>query len=217
MFVKQIFGALFAAALAATVSAPALADSPLTSTDLIAGYGSLPELKETAGGVLTPELASKLTGDILNRGEKVAIVNALGWVFEGKQNAAIFRDALVSKYGPTVVQEGRVHVSDLTTDELVVLGYLVALDNYFLPSESVGYLEAAALREPRSLAVAVVRGLVRAQLSGDLGLSGCSIWQAVAAPLTRPQRFETDLALVSLRQPKSYMELYRENCKGQKD
>ena len=193
----------------------AFADSPITSTDVSKAYDSLniPEINEARSGVLTPALASKLTSEGVNLGVKVAITRALGWDINGKNNAEIFLRALEEKYGAQLYSEGSAKIVKVTTpavDELVVLGYLSVLDNYFNPIVGIGYLDAAEIRQPDSLAVALVRGLVRAQLALDF--DWCQAWKSVAQPLSQPEAYSQDIALGAVDEIASYMKSYESYC-----
>ena len=200
-------------ALGAGVSA--FADSPITSTDVSKAYDSLniPEINEARSGVLTPALAEKLTSEGVNLGIKVAITRALGWDINGKNNAEIFLGALEAKYGTQLYSEGSAKIVKVTTpavDELVVLGYLSVLDNYFNPIVGIGYLDAAEIRLPDSLAVALVRGLVRAQLALDI--DWCQAWKSVAQPLNQPEAYAQDIAIGAVDEIASYMKSYESYC-----
>ena len=195
---------------------PALADSPITSADLSTAYDSMniPEIIDARAGVLTPELAAKLTGSELNLGIKIAIASALGWSIDGKNNAAVFLQALEAKYGARLYAQGASTVVDVTipnADELVILGYLSVLDNYFNPILGIGYLDAAEIRLPDSLAVALVRGLVRAQLA--LSFDWCQAWKSVAQPITEPRAYSQDLAPGAVDIVADYMKSYQDYCR----
>lgn len=205
-----------AALVAATLSlaaAPAWADSPLTSTDIAKAYegGGLPELAVARGGVLVAELADRLLAEDLDLGSKVALVNALGWDTEGKANSSLFVETLERKYGAALYGAGgALDAYALTTDELVVLGYLTALDNYFAPWQAIGYLDLAVLRAPDSLAVNLVLGLVRAQLA--LAVDWCKAWQSVEGPLTHTVAYVPDIKIEAVDAVDAYMGAYRSYC-----
>ena len=215
---KKCFAYTFLSGAALAISSAALADSPLTTTSFHEGYEEIIASHNLNSGVLLPELADKLATDQLDLGEKIAIVNALGWDFNGKKNTKVFAKALERKYGSLTIEEGQVNLAYLSADELLVLGYLQAMDDYFHPARALGYLEAASMSAPKSLGIAVVRGLVRAQLAGDVSNlppeSRCETWNSVKTPLTKPKSFKVDIKLKALAQPLSYMSLYKCNAAG---
>ena len=201
------------AAMLSFVAAPARADSPLTSTDIAKAYegGGLPELDVARGGVLVADLAQRLLAEDLDLGSKVALVNALGWDTEGKANSSVFIETLEGKYGAALYGAGgALDANALTTDELVVLGYLTALDNYFAPWQAIGYLDLAVLRAPESLTVNLVLGLVRAQLA--LAVDWCQTWQSVEGPLTRTASYVPDIKIEAVDAVDAYMGAYRSYC-----
>lgn len=215
MWIVKVLSCSLGAAALVAAALPAWADSPLTSTspEIALTYSSdeLPELNEASLGVLTPELAARLTSDDLDMGSKVALVNALGWSIEGKDNASVFKEALASKYGDEILRpRGRLDVNLLSTDELVTLGYLLALDDYFAPWDAVGYLDYALIRAPESLAVQLIRGLVHAQMA--LSNDWCAVWRSVEGPVENPASYVPDLKLEAVDAVAAYMGAYKPYC-----
>ena len=76
------------------------ADSPLTSTDFSAAYETEPIViaASQTNGVLTVELMDYLTGKNNPAALKMAVINKLGWDFNGKNNSQIFMNYLMKKY-----------------------------------------------------------------------------------------------------------------------
>lgn len=138
--------------------APAWADSPLTSTMFWKAYRDVPQVVEAHDiGRLNTRLGYYLlSGAPLDK--KAAVINALSWNYEGRENAMLFREILEQKY-KTRAFEGR-----LTGEETFCLGYLTALDDYFHPEKAAPYLDRARAKLPRSFTVAMVRGLNQGQL-----------------------------------------------------
>ena len=154
MFARQILSGLFWLGL---LTVPGYGDSPLTSTDFWQVYSDVPqvvsahelgELNEN----LSEYLLSKATID-----RKAALINGLGWSTEGKQNARLFREALVKKYASPNVD------SKLSAEEAFCLGYLTAMDDYQNSQPALPYLRKAHQAKPRSYTIAIVEALVQAQ------------------------------------------------------
>lgn len=89
---------------------------------------------------------------------KAAVINALSWKYEGRENAMLLREILAKRYKTTDFEER------LKPEELFCLGYLTALDDYFHPEKAAAYLKRAQKGLPRSFTVAMIRGLVQAQI-----------------------------------------------------
>lgn len=138
--------------------APAWADSPLTSTMFWKAYRDVPQVLEAQD---IGRLNTRLGYYLLSRApldKKAAVINALSWNYEGRQNAMLFREILEQKY-KTAAFEPR-----MSAEETFCLGYLTALDDYFHPERAAAYLDQARRRLPRSYTVAMVRGLNRGQM-----------------------------------------------------
>ncbi len=195
--------ALLLLLLAATL--PAAADSPLTSTRFAETYLDVPMvwLADTRG-VLTPALAEYLADPLVPIDARAAACNALGWDIDGKYNAELFRGWLALRYG---VRHTAVGPDLLTADELFVLGYLTALDDYFHPEQALPYLQAAQQRNPSSLTVALITLLAEAQ--ADLGSNrSARIWPRTEALLRDPS-LRRGLRPAALTAIVNYLVLYR--------
>lgn len=144
------------------VPAPARADSPLTSVRFAEAYKDLSIVTAADSyGVLDPKMANFLSDQRMPVDAKVALCNALGWSIDGKHNAVLFRCWLALKYG--VVPE-QLTTELMSADEVLALGYLTALDDYFQPAPALVLLHEARRRNPQSQAVALVVSLAEAQL-----------------------------------------------------
>ena len=140
----------------------ARADSPLTSVRFAEAYRDLSIVTAADSyGVLDPKMAGFLSDQRMPIDAKAALCNALGWDIAGKHNAVLFRCWLALKYG--VVPE-QLTTADMSADEVFALGYLTALDDYFLPAPALELLAEARRRNPQSQTVALVASLAEAQL-----------------------------------------------------
>lgn len=197
----------------------ALADSPLTSIDFAPAYGDVPAVLRAADTHVAegPVLAFLLADAPLD--QKVAVVNALGWAFEGQANAA--------RYAAGVAQQKNLAPKKLTPrmlspEERFLLGYLVAMDDYltlgparglppaFAGMSALDLLGEAAARRTDTFSVQYVTALVRAQ--ADLDGDWCEVWKGpelvrqAFPPARRDLRPEAVAAAVS------YLQLYGDNC-----
>ncbi len=187
------------------LSQPARADSPITSTPFHEAYGDIEMIALAArSGQLDLKMAEWLSSDEVPLDQKAALVNALSWDINGKDNAQRYRGYLALKYGRDTLD-----LQLLSAGELMVLGYLSVMDNYREPERGIAYLTAAQGREPRSYTMAIVRGLILAQM--QFGGDWCALWTNVA-------EVELDRSLIRDLRPQArhiifdYMHLYRQYC-----
>jgi hypothetical protein len=172
---KRLLIALVAALIVLGAPRTARADSPLTSTDFYEAYLDVPMVARAhAVGHMTPEIAVYLESPVNPLDARVAVVNALGWDFHGKQDADTFARLAWGRPAAAVIP------APLRGDELLVLGYLEVMDDYFHPARGLAVLEKAKDKLPHSLTVAAIVGLARAQR--DMDKSFCTAgrdWSAV--------------------------------------
>lgn len=191
----------------AICSATALADSPITSTDFFTAYEDLEIVCEArAKGVIDREIAEYLLSENNAVDHKAAVVNALSWKFEGKENALVFRIFLALKYSTDL---DHLDLDALTSDELLCLGYLTVLDNYFEPSRAIPILEMAWQKNQDSYTVNIVLALARAQQWMEY--DWCLAWLTVKE-VRENQALQRDLRPAAERIIFDYMELYENYC-----
>jgi hypothetical protein len=191
-------------AMAISASAIVRADSPITSCDLSLAYADVPEVKRAAEKKrLDDELSAYLVAPGTPLDRKAAVVSALGFRSEPVGEA----DALARRsYGGSLEKVKR---DALRADDLFVLGYLLALDDYDHPRRGLAFLDAARKKAPESLTIALVNALVRAQsVSGTVP---CSTWRTVIAPLRDPKA-TVDLRKGAVDAIFDYVVLYRDAC-----
>ena len=140
---------------------PVFADSPLTSTPFNKAYSELNIIKAAkAKGILNVDMAEYLSSGSVSLDQKAALINALSWNFDGKNNSELYSYFLCLKYGFSIEN---FDLSDLSADELFSLGYLKAMDNYFTVEDSLILLERARGNLDKSLTAALIHTLVHAQ------------------------------------------------------
>lgn len=183
------------------------ADSPLTSTPFHEAYLDLKivsHAKET--GVVDKKIAKYL----LNRKKpialKAAVVNALGWDFNGKQNAELFLGYLADKRGITAENQ---NWDLLTAHDLMCIGYMMALDNYFDCEAAEKVLLMARGKEPKNHTIALVHALVLAQVLFDS--DWCLSWRAVS-DVDKDPDLQIELREEAMQIVMSYMILYKDEC-----
>jgi predicted aspartyl protease len=144
------------------------ADSPITSTAFYLAFNELPEInKARENGKLDFELATFLADTNKPIDQKLALVNALGWRTEGKNNRGLFEIFLKNKYSTSYIDYNLI-----SSDEHLIIGYLAILDNYFDLLEPLKILNQALKRNPNSYSYNIIYGLALAQISLDFGNRG---------------------------------------------
>ncbi|MBI3239803.1 MAG: hypothetical protein HYZ43_13330, partial [Flavobacteriia bacterium] len=75
----------------------AQADSPITSTDISSSYQdvAIVQTAKSAQGALTDELMAYLADESNPIDVKMAVINQLGWDFDGKSNADVYLNYLI--------------------------------------------------------------------------------------------------------------------------
>lgn len=185
---QAIFPILVACSLFVGVP-KAKADSPLTSTPIANAYEDVDLVQEARINNLSENVLAALSDPNVPNDVRAAIINALGWSFEGQENAEFYL-----KYIARSRDQG---LSELTIDELspqetFSLGYLLAMDDYFNLSaiggsspleqlDAIAVLRAALLKEPNSFSIALVNSLAQAQTLTNFPDGGCDVYQLVAA------------------------------------
>lgn len=196
---------------------PAAADSPLTSTDFHAHYDEA-AVVSARGGRMTTQVLNFLLGRAPTD-QKAACVNALSWQRDATGNAQAFVRALEGRYR----KQGRALTpSALSTDELLVLGYLVALHDYFqlAPLEKArGGLWAASPKEllaeaqkraPTDFTVALVAALIAAQNTPED--DWCQVYTVVQAVLDRFPEADRNLKPAAVKAVMTYIGIYKKHC-----
>lgn len=212
---------LIAAHILLVFSARSRADSPLTSTDIASAYPDVPAVVEA---LQTQRMAGEVLSFLVSNaptGEKAAVVNALGWKLEGRQNGLSFARALAQARQSTLESLG---VLDISPADRMVLGYLLALDDYFklkplkkgarglMGTTPEELLDSAARELPDDFCVAMVRALVRAQKAMDK--DWCQVYRESAAVLERFVPERRNLRPAAVASIERYMGLYEKDCPG---
>ncbi|MDH5179427.1 MAG: hypothetical protein OEZ39_15255 [Gammaproteobacteria bacterium] len=143
------------------LSRPVFADSPLTSTDFYQAYQDLPAVQMIINDRgLSEKSAALLVDDQTPMDHAAAMVNALGWDFNGKANAVRFVE-LLRQVRPDIAN--KIDTSSEPARVLFLRGYMKALDNYFDVAEASEMVKRAQGKLPNDFTVALITTLVIAQ------------------------------------------------------
>ncbi|MFN8609481.1 MAG: hypothetical protein U0931_18225 [Vulcanimicrobiota bacterium] len=178
------------------------ADSPLTSTDFWTAYRDVPEVVmahdiERLNTKLGYYLMSTASID-----KKAAVINALSWNVNNKENASLFLEVLGQKYktGEKAEIQRR-----LTPEERFCLSYLTALDDYNHVDRALTMAKQARRQLGASFTVAIVTELIEAQ--NHFG-GATPLWNYVA-PVFADHKLKQDLRAAGRKVIFDYMALYK--------
>ncbi|MCX6089019.1 MAG: hypothetical protein WCP87_02410 [Atribacterota bacterium] len=184
------------------------ADSPVTSTPFCETYIDIPLVQQARrNGILTDEMAEFLFSPAQVLGEKAALINALGWDFNGKSNAKRFAGFLMTRYG---FQTRKIPLDSLNGDDLFCLGYLTLMDDYFHPGKALPILKKAVRFKRTSFTAHIILAIARAQYAMDS--DWCQVWKYPEDVFANP------ILTLDLREPArkiiyDYLVLYQESCR----
>ena len=178
------------AASAVFVGTPmAKADSPLTSTPIANAYEDVDLVEMASINGLSTEVLEALSDPDVPNDIRAAMINALGWSFNGQNNAEVYLKYIARSQEQSISE---LTIEELSPQETFSLGYLLAMDDYFELSpiggsspleqlDALAVLKAAVLKDPSSFSVVLVQSLAQAQSLIDNPDRWCNIYQLVAA------------------------------------
>lgn len=183
------------------------ADSPLTSTYFAKAYEKNKIVKYAAEtGQIDAKIAKFLMNEKKPLAVKAAVANALGWDMNGKKNARIYIVHLRKKYG---FGADEFNMEKVSAGDLMLMGYLTALDDYFNPANGLEYLQMAAKKNPNSLTIRMMKALVEAQIAFDI--DWCQVFKIVATAGADDSP-NPDFSMEAISMIMEYIDLYKEEC-----
>lgn len=179
----------------------ASADSPVTSTDFYRAYINV-DIVRTAKekGVLDEEIANYLHSSENPIDVKAAVINAMGWKFEGKSNA---KDYVRLFYSDDI---DNLDLDSINGDELFCISYMMALDDYFNVDRALPLMEKAYEKENTNFTVAMIRAMLKGQVdlfNGNWGM----VWVNTKNVLD-DKTLEKDMKQEAIDIIVEYMKLY---------
>ncbi len=188
------------------------ADSPLTSTSFHAHYHHNKAVKKAAQ---THYLSEGLLDELLKVAvpiqEKMALVNALGWSFDQDLgNSTIYLDRLceLKDIDPA---KYRNHLDKFTSQELTLLGYMMALENYLNDQMLISIatiLEVAVAKDRASYCANLALTLTQAQIFMADTEHWERVWQVYEKHKMNPD-LKYKLKPQAIRVIEEYLALYR--------
>lgn len=184
-----------------------LADSPLTSTDFYKAYLDIEMVKRASEThVMDEEMAGFLSSPDNRVDIKAAVVNALSWEEQAAGNTAFYLEYLLKSHQ----QDSEANlVERLSADELLCLGYLKALADYFHPENAIPLLKQAKVQNPGSFTTALILTLVEAEIA--MNSDWCKVWRLTETVLNDSQ-LEWEMRPEAAGIVEDYLMNYREYC-----
>ncbi len=206
---KKIFAViLIVKFLCCTFPVASRADSPITATVFYEAYRDVKMVERAhLEGIMGLEIAEFLTSPENPIDVKAAVLNALSWRFEGKNNTELYAYYLALLYHVPVAE---LDTAFLSADEVFCIGYLTALDNYFHPEMALPLLEEARKMTKDSFTVSIILAITKAQLAFDS--DWCEIWKLTEEVLQNKE-LKQDLRPEAVKMIVDYLILYREYCR----
>lgn len=193
------------------IALPVFADSPLTSTNFYEAYTDIPEVVTAhKNGVLDITLSEFLADKKITIDKKIAVINALNWKFEGKTNSNMFSYHLCLFKNIRVVDFS---LDTLNSNELLLLAYVTAMDDYFNPEQALPILEKAFEKDHKnqqSTTYQAVKTLIESQCLINKPNQWNEIWEKMKT-LLENKELNNDMRAKALEIIKEYLILYKKN------
>jgi putative cell wall-binding protein len=136
------------------------ADSPITSTDFYKAYMDVNIVKTAEEkGVIDQEIANYLYSGKNPIDVKAAVINGLGWKYEGKSNAENYVKLMYSN------DIDKLDVDSLSGDEIFCISYMMALDDYFHVDKALSLMDKAFEKNDTSFTIAIIRSVLKGQVA----------------------------------------------------
>ncbi len=184
------------------------ADAPITATVFWKAYKDLPIIKKaTTTRELSKDMIVFFESDKNSIDKKVAIINALGVNYGGKRNSYVFYDFLEKKYG---VKRSRNKFKKLCTgDELLCVGYLEAMEDYFNSGMGRPMVRAALKKNKTSYTYNIILAILNAQ--ADFNHNWCTAFHDVDK-IRKNTKLVKDFRETGIKIIFDYFDSVKENC-----
>ncbi|TNE53473.1 MAG: leucine-rich repeat domain-containing protein [Bacteroidetes bacterium] len=184
------------------------ADSPLTSTYFAKVYEDVKLVQKAidSDGQLNEEQVLFLSDGTQDIGSQMALINALGWNSNGKNNAQTFFRLLQKKQGYKSMDE---FLQQGEACAIMSLAYLKSMDNYFDVRLASHYAYTALKKNPRSFTIQMVTALIESQTL--MNSSFCEVWMRVDQ-VRQNRSLNSDFRPKAIEAIHSYIVLYKDYC-----
>lgn len=198
---------LFAIAVLAMTCLAGWADSPLTSTHFAEAYADEPMVQMAAGaqGEFSTTLLNYLANPKAPVDVRLAVVNQLGWSFEGQSTGDQLLQYLMGRHNCANADK---LAKKLDAGTLAVYAYAKAMSNYFDVTQACELAHKAVKKDKsHSFSVAMAAALIDAQIYLDNDWS--QIYPVVAGVLNNGA-LRLDMRQQAIDNIMEYINLYQE-------
>lgn len=179
-------------------------DSPITSTPFHEAFmydAMIADAKHC--GFMSKEYAEYLNNTSNPIEMKAALVNAYGWDIAGKNNANLYTRFIYKK------NWSELNLDELSASELMVIGYLIVMDDYFKPEIALPVLEKAVSKNKYSYTINMIHALVKAQAVMDSDF--CEVWK-IYDEVNSNKNLMPDMTPQAKKIIYDYMVIYKSYC-----
>ena len=183
------------------------ADSPLTSTHFAEAYSDHP-MVQMADEMMQHDMPTTLLNFLANKNEPVdvrlAVINKIGWNFDGTTVGAQLGEYLMGRYG---AKDEKKLVKKLDAGTLAVYAYAKAMSNYFdvKAASALGH-QAVKKNKHKSFSVAMASALIDAQVYLD---SDWGMVHKVVADVLHDGSLHLDMRQEAIDNIMEYINLYQ--------
>lgn len=158
--------------------------------------------------IVDGKIAFYLMDENINLGEKAAVINALNWNENSKNNADTYKMFLGRKYG---VGYESLDFAELSGDELLCLGYIMLLVDNKNITEATGILNMAIEKNTQSYITNLIYALASAQIHLNDG-KDCDAW-TICNSIRTDAAFTKDVDDQALEMIYLEVDAYKDSCK----
>jgi len=184
------------------------ADSPITSTDFYKAYldDEMVLKASNNNGALTQEFCEYLNDNNIDIANKLALINAISWDYDGQNNFNIYQNYLIKNVRK--IKEKN-FLKKCSTEQLICLAYLKAMDDYFNVDAAYLIAQTAIDKGTNSYSIHIVYGLIKAQY--EFNDDWCETFKATD-DVRKNNSLEIDMNADAIKIIFDYMDLYRDDC-----
>jgi len=188
-----------------------MADSPITSIDFKLAYQSavIVQTASKTKGILSNELMNYLVDEKNPIALKIAVINQLGWDFNGKNNTSLFLDFL--KKEPRYSSKETL-MTNASGDLLICIAYLKAMDDYFEVDEAIEYARKAKEKKADSYTIHMICAMIEGQKA--MVNEGCKVYQ-LANDVRKNKSLKKDMNRKARKLAFEYLVIYKKGCKAE--
>ncbi|MFH0865418.1 MAG: hypothetical protein V1904_04455 [Bacteroidota bacterium] len=186
------------------------ADSPITSTTFYTFYSDVVVVEKAhQSGTVDDTIADYLLSDTVAIDVKAAIINALSWNFNGKNNASLLTSFIMKKYS----YSNGFDLNVLSAEDIFCLGYLTIMDNYFQTEKPIKILTLASSKDPKSFTIQMILALAIAQ--HDMESDFCAVYKGCVS-VKNNMNLKQDMKQNAVDAIFSYINIYKPYCNEKK-